>query len=106
MLGSQFHLAPLALHHCNAFWKDHERKKKQPIPDIEKLRLLAITGGVPRYLEEINLNQSAEQNIARICFNSGGLLFREFDQIFHDIFTRKAPTYRNIEGTKHEQALS
>ncbi len=24
------------------------------------------------------------------------MLFREFDQIFHDIFTRRAPTYREI----------
>jgi len=95
----QFHLQPLPLHHCNAFWKGHERKKKNSIPDVEKLRLLAITGGVPRYLEEINPSQSAEQNIARLCFNSGGMLFNEFDQIFHDIFTRKAPTYRNIVRT-------
>jgi len=95
----QFHLKPLPLHHCNAFWRNHEHKKKHPIPDAEKLRHLAITGGVPRYLEEINPSQSAEQNIARLCFNSGGMLFNEFDQIFHDIFTLKAPTYRKIIRT-------
>jgi len=95
----QFHLPPLPLHHCNAFWKEHERKKRKAIPDIEKLRILSITGGVPRYLEEINPTQSAEQNIHRLCFQPGGMLFREFSQIFHDIFTRKAPTYRNIART-------
>jgi len=95
----QFHLAPLPFHHCNAFWKGHERKKKKAIPEIEKLRLLAITGGVPRYLEELNLSQSAQQNFTRLCFKPGGMLFREFDQIFHDIFTRKAPTYRKIVRT-------
>ena len=95
----QFRIDPLPLHHCNAFWKDYEKKKKRTIPEIEKLRILSITGGVPRYLEEINHGQSAEQNIARLCFHPGSLLFREFDQIFHDIFMRKAPTYRKIVRT-------
>jgi len=95
----QFHLDPLPLQHCNAFWKNHETRTKREIPPFEKLRLLAITGGVPRYLEAINFKQSAEQNISRLCFRSGGLLFNEFDQIFHDIFTRKAPTYRKIVRT-------
>jgi len=95
----QFKIDPLPLQHCNAFWKDYEKKKKRTIPEIEKLRLLSITGGVPRYLEEVNYAQSAEQNIARMCFHPSSLLFREFDQIFHDIFMRKAPTFRKIVRT-------
>lgn len=95
----QFHLDPLPLQHCNAFWKKYETRTKREVPPFEKLRLLSITGGVPRYLEAINLSQSAEQNISRLCFRSGGLLFHESDQIFHDIFTRKAPTYRKIVRT-------
>jgi hypothetical protein len=61
--------------------------------------LLAVTGGVPRYLEEINPARTAEQNIADLCFNPAGMLFSEFDSIFHDIFTRKAETYREIVRT-------
>lgn len=61
--------------------------------------MLAVTGGVPRYLEEIDPAQTAEQNIERLCFRSGGPLFNEFGQIFHDIFSRRAETYREIVAT-------
>lgn len=92
----QFKLQPLPLHHCNAFWTEREKNKTEPTPTRDKLRLLSVTGGVPRYLEEIDPRKSAEQNIERLCFHKSGLLFNEFDQIFHDIFTRKAGTYRDI----------
>ncbi len=86
----QFHLAPLALPACNLFWR------RKPVSAAEKVKILSVTGGVPRYLEEIDPAQTAEQNIQRLCFNPGGLLFREFDQIFHDIFSRRAETYRKV----------
>jgi hypothetical protein len=62
----------------------------------EKLKMFAVTGGVPRYLEEINPNLPAEENIRRICFSKEGFLFSEFDQIFQDIFSRRAPSYKRI----------
>ena len=58
--------------------------------------MLAVTGGVPRYLEEIDPSESAEQNIRRLCFEPGGMLSHEFDQIFHDIFSRRAGSCRDI----------
>lgn len=86
----QFRLPPLSLPACNQFWR------RKSIGAAEKLKILAVTGGVPRYLEEIDLAQTAEQNIQRLCFNAGGMLFREFDQIFHDIFSRRAEAYRRV----------
>ena len=86
-------LEPLALPACNAFW----RGKK--VTGIEKLKLLAVTGGVPRYLEEIDPSQSAEQNIHRLCFQPSGFLFQEAEQIFHDVFDRRADSYRQIVST-------
>ncbi|MFT5467635.1 MAG: AAA+ ATPase superfamily predicted ATPase [Verrucomicrobiales bacterium] len=88
----QFKLAPLPLPKCHEFWG----RRKSRVSSAEKLRMLAVTGGVPRYLEEIDPKLSAEQNIEKLCFNSSGLLFNEFNQIFHDIFNRKAPAYREI----------
>ncbi len=88
----QFHLRPLALHECEQFWG----RAASRISTTEKLRFLAVTGGIPRYLEELNPKQTAEQNIARLCFHPSGMLFNEFESIFHDIFNRKAPTYREI----------
>ncbi len=87
-----FDLQPLPIRDCSLFWgRAHAR-----ISAAEKLRVLCVTGGIPRYLEEIDPGLTAEANIERLCFNPSGLLFNEFDQIFHDIFTRKAPTYRTI----------
>jgi len=91
----QFRLQPLPLPDCAQFWG----RRGARISAAEKLRLLSVTGGVPRYLEEIDPARTAEENIHDWCFNPGGMLFREFDDIFHDLFTRKAGTYREITRT-------
>jgi AAA+ ATPase superfamily predicted ATPase len=96
----QLHLPPLALPACNQFWKGRK------VSAAEKLKVLAVTGGVPRYLEEIDPAQTAEQNIERLCFEPGGMLFNEFGQIFHDIFSRRADTYRQIVTTLTDGARS
>ena len=56
----------------------------------EKLDFLAITGGVPKYLAEIRFRESVDENIRRMCFSPRGLLFREFDEIFNEVFGRKS----------------
>lgn len=86
----EFLLAPLTLPSCNAFWRGKR------VSASDKLKVLAVTGGVPLYLEQVDPGESAEQNIQRLCFEPGGLLVREFDQIFHDTFGRRAATYREI----------
>jgi hypothetical protein len=87
-----FTLDELPLATCNLFWGKHRDR----ITPYEKLRLLSVTGGVPRYLEEINPALSADFNIQRMCFAREGLLFKEFDLIFHDLFTTRDRTYRAI----------
>lgn len=86
-------LPPLALPACNHFWRG------KAVSAAEKLKVLAVTGGVPRYLEELDPAQTAEQNMERLCFSASGLLFNEFNLIFHDIFTRRAETCRDIMAT-------
>jgi len=85
-------LSELSLFHCNKFWK----QKTNRITETEKLKILSVTGGVPRYLEEIDINTSAEINIKRMCFSREGILFSEFNKIFRDIFSRRADTYKKI----------
>jgi AAA+ ATPase superfamily predicted ATPase len=63
---------------------------------IDKLQLLAVTGGVPKYLEEINPKQSVDENIRRLCFSPGGYLYVDFDRIFSDIFGRRSENYKGI----------
>ena len=53
----------LSLFHCNMFWG----KKAGRIEAKEKLKMLAVTGGVPRYLEEINPNLPAEETDRSVC---------------------------------------
>jgi len=85
-------LEELPLPSCELFWgKNHKR-----IDAAEKLTLLSVTGGVPKYLEEINPALSADENLQRLCFRPEGVLFREFDQIFSDIFGKRSVTYRAI----------
>jgi hypothetical protein len=86
-------LPPLPLPACNQFWRG------KSVSALEKLKVLSVTGGVPRYLEEMDPAQTAEQTIERLCFHPGGPLFKEFDQIFHDIFSGRAATYRQIVMT-------
>lgn len=91
-ISYQLKLEELALDECAKFWGG----KGHRISAYEKLKLLSITGGVPRYLEEIQVNLSAEENIRRLCFQPEGFLFREFDQIFSDLFSRRSQTYKTI----------
>jgi AAA+ ATPase superfamily predicted ATPase len=56
----------------------------------EKLDMLSVTGGVPKYLEEVRPSISIDENIRRMCFMPDGILFREFDETFSQVFGRKA----------------
>ncbi len=82
----------LPLFECAHFWQPHEKR----ITPYEKFKVLSVTGGVPRYLEEINPKVSAEENIRRLCFRKEGLLFNEFDRIFSDLFGKRASTYKKM----------
>ena len=61
----------------------------------ECLKYLMIFGGIPKYLEEIQLNRSFEQNMERLCFRSNGLMTHEFERIFYNQFS-EASLYLDI----------
>lgn len=65
----------------------------------ERFKLLSVTGGIPRYLEEIKPDRLADENIKDLCFTKKGVLFREFQDIFLDIFARRSETYQTIVET-------
>jgi len=85
-------LEELSLEACDAFW--HPKEKR--ITPYEKFKLLSVTGGVPLYLEQIKPNLPAERNIQDLCFTKGGLLVREFDEIFSDLFSRVKARHKEI----------
>ncbi|WP_245609441.1 ATP-binding protein [Wolbachia endosymbiont of Trichogramma pretiosum] len=43
-------------------------------------------GGITHYLKEVSKGLSATQNINMICFQKDGLLFDEFDMLFHSLY--------------------
>lgn len=83
-------LGELDIKSCVKFWG------KSKISSKEKLKVLAITGGIPKYLEEIKASDTAEQNIERLCFKESGYLFTDFKNIFNDIFNHRAKIYLEI----------
>lgn len=85
-------LEELPLEVCNAFWHPNEKR----ITSYEKFKLLSVIGGVPLYLEQIKPNLPAEKNIQDLCFTKGGLLVREFDEIFSDLFSRTKTRHKEI----------
>ncbi len=82
----------LPLDDCYQFWKN----KHNHLSSFEILKVLAITGGVPRYLELVNPSISAEDNIRNLCFNPNSPLFDEFKYIFSDIYGKRSAQYQKI----------
>jgi len=85
-------LDELPLPICNLFW----RKKAAFVSSYEKFKILSVTGGIPRYLEEIDPDLLAEDNIYNLAFRKGGLLVEEFDRIFSDLFSTRFLRYKQI----------
>lgn len=61
----------------------------------EILEYLVCFGGVPRYLEEFDFNQSLQLNIERTCFHPAGFFKEEAEKIFYNQF-KETSTYRKI----------
>lgn len=91
-ISLKIHLDELPLRVCNKFWSS----QKDQISAYDKLKLLSVTGGVPRYLEEIQPQLPADDTIRALCFQKEGLLFSEFDNIFADLFNSRSATYEKI----------
>lgn len=75
----------LPLSDCVKFWGDAiERTSIRDIIDV-----LSVTGGVPRYLEELNPVLSAQENIRKLCFLPKAPLRVDFEEMFADVITKQ-----------------
>ena len=72
----------LSISQCKAFWGEAAGR----LAPSEILDVLSVTGGIPRYLEEVNPRLSANENIKRMCFERDGVLFGDFKAIFSQVF--------------------
>ena len=77
---------------CSLFWG----KSAANVSTGEIMDVLSVTGGVPKYLQEIDPALSSPDNIRNLCFVPEGYLFEEFDRIFTDVFSRTPHDKRKI----------
>ena len=82
----------LPLRDCLKFWRGAaERTSIREVVDV-----LSVTGGVPRYLEELDPSLSAVENIQNMCFSPNALLRDDFSKIFSSVFGQNAVVKRRI----------
>lgn len=93
-------LKELPLYQCNRFLNTTAH-----ISAYEKFKMLSVTGGIPKYLEEIHPELPAEKNIKNLCFEASGILFNEFKYIFIDIFSKRGLLYQKIAEALSNGAL-
>lgn len=74
----------LPLSECAKFWG----RAASRIDSREIVDVLSVTGGIPRYLEEIDPGATANENIRRLAFRPKSLLREDFDEMFTDVITR------------------
>ena len=85
-------LEELPLVDCIKFW----RRKADKVSIRDVIDVLSVTGGVPKYLEEIDPALSADENIRRMCFGKSGILSNDFDETFSDVFEGESSSRREI----------
>ncbi len=75
----------LPLSQCVKFWGASASR----IEPREMLDVLSVTGGVPRYLEEVDPSLSAAENIRKMAFRANSTLRTDFDEMFTDVVTKQ-----------------
>ena len=95
-------LKELPLDLCSRFWGE----RRHDLQPRELLDVLSVTGGVPRYLEEINPALSASENVRRMCFTPDGPLFKDFSALFSEVFGDNARVKGDILRTLTGKSLT
>ena len=98
----EYVLKELNLSECAQFWGETATR----VGPREILDVLSVTGGVPRYIEEMDPGLDATENIRRMCFSSTGELFKDFDAIFNPLFGGGAESKKSILGALAGEPLT
>lgn len=78
-----FVVPELPLKECVKFWG--KRMTREDLGEV--LDVLSVTGGVPKYLEEVKSVLSADENIRRMAFIPKSVLASDFEEMFRDVIT-------------------
>ena len=79
-------LRELPVKDCLAFWGGAAKR----LSCRELVDMLSVTGGVPRYLEEIDPSLTVDESLRRSCFSPSGYLFKDFDLMFDELYDDSA----------------
>ena len=90
----------LPLAECVKFWgRAASRIDRREIVDV-----LSVTGGIPRYLEEIDPGATANENIRRLAFRPKSVLREDFEEMFTDVITKLPSLTASVLRTLMEDA--
>ena len=78
-----FVVPELPLRECVKFWGNRVSREKA----TEIIDVLSVTGGIPRYLEEVDPALSADENIRKMAFVAKSVLAVDFEEMFRDVIT-------------------
>jgi uncharacterized protein len=88
----RLHIQPFTLRETEQFLTT----KNIHLEHYQITELYTILGGIPFYLEEIEIGQSVAQNIDKLCFSNTGLLRNEYQNLFKSLFK---------DAEKHEAVI-
>lgn len=77
-------LAPFTLNECEAYFKHRSGVFNR----YQIIQLYMVMGGIPFYLDHVDVGMSAAQNINRLCFQPDALLTEEFDELYASLFNK------------------
>ena len=75
-------LEPFTLAECEAYFAD----KGAAFNRYQLIQLYMVLGGIPFYLEQVDVGKSALQNINALCFAPNGFMRTEFQYLFASLF--------------------
>jgi predicted AAA+ superfamily ATPase len=79
---SRIRLMPFHLAETRSFLQ----RLRVDLPDFQVAQLQMVLGGIPHYLQHVEVGQSAAQVIDRLCFSKDGLLSGEFPNLYQALF--------------------
>ncbi len=101
-------LDPFTLTECEIFFKS----KSATYTRYQIVQLYMALGGIPFYLNAVDIGKSATQNINDFCFTPKGFLRKEFNNLYASLF-KKADKHINViealaqkmQGLEREELL-
>ena len=95
-------LRELPVRDCLAFWGGAGKR----LSSREFIDMLSVTGGVPRYLEEIDPSLSVDESLRQTCFSPSGYLFKDFDLMFDELYDDSARERKEVLTVLAERPLT